>query len=71
MTLVSLAAVSDMTWSQLARIERGDSATGPGTYERIAQELGWSAGDLFSRALPGRVVARRSSRSPRRVSNDR
>jgi transcriptional regulator with XRE-family HTH domain len=67
--LKQLAALADLDWSQLSKVERGQSRVSDATLERVAQELGFTLPALYaaalSRAAPkgSRAVVRRRASS--------
>lgn len=65
MTLRELGDAAQIDVSQLSKIERGICRTSFEAYERIAAALGWSASQLWRRALVGSVGA---AAHPRKVA---
>lgn len=69
LTLKALAELADLDWSQLSKIERGDSGVAPSTLERIGQELGFTLPALYAAALALTGPAKRRRSAPvRRVT---
>jgi transcriptional regulator with XRE-family HTH domain len=66
LTLKQLAALADLDWSQLSKVERGDSGVSDATKERIARELGFTLPALYAAALARTPAVKGVVRAPRR-----